>query len=262
MVIKSNLVIATICAGLAVAAAPASAGLVGYYDFESSNANDSSGNGNHSTLGASVGFTAAGQGVNGGIAGDFVSVAGTANMVSLPFDIRGTIMPNLTMSAFVRAGAGNGGFAKVLSHDNAGFDRTLGLDTRGGGPGYAAFTGSGVLNSGTAATAGGAYDFIAVRYDGTSVSLTVNGVHFTGTDNTDLNIGFTSLFVGGNPGFNEDWIGQIDNVFVFDHILSDQELDTIDQDGGIRTNEVPVPAAGLLMAGVIALFGAGALRRR
>ena len=111
-----------------------------------------------------------------------------------------------------------------------------------------------------APTAGGGYDFIAVRYNGTNTVLTVNGTHFSATDSTGN--GNLNLFIGGNPSFNEDWVGQIDNVFVFDHMLTDQELQTIRTDGGITVNEVPVPAAGLLMAGVVVLGGAGALRRR
>ncbi len=249
---------ATLAAGLAFSAAPASAALIGYYDFENSDATDTSGQANHGI----VGFTTLGQGVGGGIGGDFSVAAGTANIITLPFDIRAANFPTLTMGAFVRSGIGNGNASKVLSHDNGGFDRTLGRDTRSGtSGGYAGFTGGGVLNSSTTLTAGGAYDFIAIRYTGANTIMTVNGVHTTGADASAGNVGFTSLYVGGNPGFNEDWVGQIDNVFIFDKALTDQELSTIQQNGGISTNEVPVPAAGLLMAGVMALFGAGALRR-
>ena len=254
-------VAAVFAVGLALANAPAQAGLIGYYEFESSDATDTSGQGNHGTVGGGGGISFASNGVGGSTAANFSGGVGLANMIDTGIDVNASAIPNLTMGAFVNAGAGIGSFSKVLSHDNGGFDRTLGLDTRGGSGGFAAFTGGGVLNSNTNPLAG--FDFIAVRYDGTDVTLTVNGAHFTGTDFTGSDVSTFSLFIGGNPGFGQNWAGQIDNVFVFDHILTDQELATIEQNGGIGGSApVPVPAAGLLMAGVIALGGVGALRRR
>lgn len=251
---------AIIAASLALGAAPAHAGLIGYYDFENSDAADSSGNGNHGTVGGGGGISFAANGVGGSVAANFSGANGIANMINTGIDINASAIANLTMGAFVNAGIGVSPSGKVLSHDNGGFDRTLGLDTRGGSGGFAAFTGGGVLNSNTNPAVG--FDFIAVRYNGTTVTLTVNGTHFTGTDFTGSDVSHLALYIGGNPGHGENWKGQIDNVFVFDHLLNDQELDKIYQDGGIDTNPVPVPATGLLMAGIVAFAGLRALRNR
>lgn len=250
--------------GSTLGATSAQAGLIGYYEFENSDATDTSGNGNNGTVGGGAGISFAANGVGGSVAANFSGAGGIANMISLPFDIRAAagFLPNLTMGAFVQAGNGISSAAKILSHDNGSFDRTLGLDTRStAGFGYGAFSGIGFLGTGTAPSASG-YDFVAVRYNVSQMIVTVNGAHTIGTDFSDFDVGFTNLFVGGNPGFGENWTGQIDNVFIFDNVLTDQELATIQQNGGIDTSPVPVPAAGVLLASVVALSGLSAYRRR
>ncbi len=248
---------------LVLTATPASAGLIGYYTFENSDAADSSGNGNDGTLGGGAGLSfSVGGGVGGGTAAQFSGLAGTANLISLPININPGVLPNLTMGAFVDAGVGITAFAKVLSQDNGGFDRTLGVDTRGGTSGaFAAFsnTGAGVLNSNILPTAGVGYDFIAVRYGSGQVTLTVNGTNVSSAAANGS--GNALLYIGGNPGFNENWTGLIDNVFVYDEVLSDADLQTIRVDGGIVLGQAPEPLSLVLIGGGLAAI-AGMARRR
>ncbi|MCP5152409.1 MAG: LamG domain-containing protein [Chromatiales bacterium] len=266
----ARLAAATLTAGLlgpCTALAVPLNGLIGLYTFDAADGTDSSGANNHGTVGTGVGFTATGGGVDGGIAADFSVLstganptANAANAIVLPIDINASSLPQLTMGAWVRPDTtGEGGAGKVFSHDNGSFDRTLGIDPRSGGPGYALFTGTGVLNANPVVPfVLGDWQFIAARYDGATARLTVGGTTLSATDNTDFDTGFGSLFVGANPFFNEDFDGLVDNVFVYDRALTDQELDDIRLNGVLAQN-VPEPGvAGLLLAGLVLT----AVRRR
>ena len=50
-------------------------------------------------------------------------------------------MPQVTMVAWVRPDDGSP-IKQVISHDHGGYDRSLGIDSRGGGVGWSAFSGS------------------------------------------------------------------------------------------------------------------------
>ena len=245
-------------------------GLVGLYTFDAANGADGSGNGNDGSVGSGVGFTTPGAGVDGGVAADFSILstgatpgANAANSIVLPININASNLPQLTMGAWVRPrSTGQGGVGKVLSHDNGGFDRTLGIDSRGSnaGTGYAMFTGGGVLDSPSGLLVLDEWQFIAARYDGVTARLTVGTFHGSASDSTDFDVGLTSLFVGSNPAFNEDFDGLIDNVFVYSRFLSDAEIADI-RDNGVLVANVPEPAA-LSLAAAGLLCGVAARRRR
>ncbi|MCB1020635.1 MAG: PEP-CTERM sorting domain-containing protein [Bryobacterales bacterium] len=241
-------------AGCLSMATVAEAGLIGFYTFDDGTATDLSGNGNNGTLGAGANmptFTASGY-ENGALSYD------GSDFVSLPIDINPSTLPSLTMGAWVNADA-LGSRETILSHDNAGFDRTLTMDDRGTSPGYSAFTGSGVGFGGAATV--GLWQFVAVVYDGTTVTIDVDGVRTSYADTTGA--GFTTTYIGYNPGFPlETFNGTIDNVFLYDMALSGAELDAIRRGGAaaIMPSNVPEPATiGLLGVGVLAL---AMLRRR
>lgn len=237
------------------ASALSTAGLLGYYDFESSDAADSSGEGNDGVVGSAVTFTAPGGGVDGGVAMRTARIDGRGRsdgFVNLPIDVNASVLPEVTFGAWVNPASGGNG--KVFSHDNGGFDRTLGIDTRGGGLGWSAFTGSGVLGSSPAPFALDEWTFIAASYDGTNVTLTVGSEQFTAADNTDFNVGLTFLALGGNPSYDENFDGLIDNAFVFSRVLSLDELNDI-RVNGVSTAVVPLPATLPLLAGALGLLG-------
>lgn len=254
-------VAATILACGPAAAMPVG-NLVGLYMFDDGTARDSSGNANHGVVGSAVGFTAPGGGVDGAIAADFSILttgptpsANAVNSVVVPIDINFSNMPELTMGAWVRLDStGQGGMGKVLSHDNGGFDRTLGTDIRGAnsGTGHALFTGAFVQDSPSDLVTLGAWQFVAARYDGVTARLTVDDAHYSTTDFTADNIGLAELFIGANPHFNEDFDGLIDNVFVYSRVLSDAELDELRING---VTPVPVPGALVLFFSCLGVLG-------
>lgn len=215
----------------AVAAAlighPAQAALVALYKFDdTSNLGlDSSGNNNHAS---NFGAAAAEQGYQGGAA----SFSLNAYLRS-PVDVNRAVMPDMTWGAWVRPASGGGGIQAVLSNDDGGFDRQIGIDDRQGG-GWSAFTGTNVLSSGVA-PATSDWTFLAAVYSQGQNSLTyyVNGQAVTASTNFG---GSPDTFaIGRNATFDSYFSGLIDNVFVYDTAL------TADQVGALRSTGFPSP---------------------
>jgi len=132
----------------------------------------------------------------------------------------------------------------AISHDNGGFDRSLGFDTRGGGglpPDWMSFKGSGVGSSGVDVVVD-TWVFLAAVYDQASGSLRlyVNDQEFSTV--SSFGGGFASTRIGSNPGFGEFFDGRIDEVFFFNEALSKDEIDQI------RINGVPEPTSFLLLS--------------
>jgi hypothetical protein len=262
-VFSSRIVAATIAASLAAIAAPAQAGLIGYYTFEG-NANDVSGQGHHGTLSAAAPtLTAAGTGITkwGDASSRAYSFgAGGANtFIELPLDINPAALPELTMGAWVKVADLTPVIRGILSHDDVDFDRTLDLDTRGGGGlQYCMFVGlPNGGNCGGAATS--EWTFLVARYDATLgvAQLTVGETHFSKVAANNGG-GLNTTFIGRNPSFDSPFVGLIDNVFFFDDYLSNDQLNDIYRQG---IDTVPEPTM-LMLAGTAALVLARRRRQR
>jgi hypothetical protein len=241
--------------GLIASVAGASHGaLIAYYPFNG-NALDASGNGLHAiTVDATQ---------TAGFSGGAYLFDGSNDGIELPFDMNPSVVPQLTMGAWVKT---NGtGFSRqgILGNDNGGFDRTLGFDGREGLAAenptktFAAFGGDsvGVVNSNSVGSGENEWTFLAVVYDGVNVTLYVNDEPAViGADDTASGSGLTTTWVGVNrfaPAF-ETFGGAIDEVFFFSTALSADEI------GRIRENGVPAPGA----VGLLAVAMAGPALRR
>ncbi len=234
----------------AVAAAPINP--LALYTFDGGNAQDSSGNGNHGTVIGGVGFV---TDTTRGEVAEFSVTAGL-NGINTGLNINAGTLPAVTFGGWFKH-ASYGHVPKVISEDNGGFDRTLGLDTRGGANnGVSAFTGSGVLNSNYVPDLDEWYH-AAVVYTGSTVNLYVNGA-LSGTATDTTGGSSNTLFLGVNPGFNEDLAGHMDDAFVYGRALSSQDITDIYTNGFVAP--VPLPAGlPLLGAGLLAF---AMLRRR
>ncbi len=222
------------------------ADLIAYYNFEG-NANDVSGNGYDGTVHGATTVT----GRSG--AGQAYSFDGTNDYIKISLSINPADYPQLTMGAWVKADAANllsnsNQRHQVLSHDNGGYDRTLGIDYRGHnannpGPGWSAFSGSGAV-LGDFAVNTDAWEFIAVVYDqaAETVMLYVNGA--TMTESGRLGEGRNYVHIGNNPPGSEHFKGLIDDVFFFSDALTTEALDSIRLNG---VQPVPVPSTLLLL---------------
>lgn len=276
--LKYLVAISAIFAASQAAAVP-SAGMLGYYTFDNSDAADSSGNGANGTLGVNSSF-AVGQGVDGETAAQF-NVSGSSDFISVPVNMNPSVNPDFTMAGWflVDPAAGVAMSRMAVSHDNGGFDRTITLDTRTGtsqtrgAESLAAFGGetTGVVPSSAEFSRPGdlgEWFFVAVTYregepDGSTIyvanqDLTEFNIDTFTADNGD---GFDATSIGGTFRFpTQEWIGLIDNVGFYDRALSEREVKNFAISSSLST--VPLPAAApLLLLGLAGIY-LGARRRK
>ncbi|MCF6256937.1 MAG: LamG domain-containing protein [Gammaproteobacteria bacterium] len=129
------------------------------------------------------------------------------------------------MTAWVRADSEDP-IRQVISHDNAGFDRSLGIDSRGGGNGWSAFSGTGGV-LGFQSVIIGEWVFLAVVYDQVAgnIKLYVNDIMME--KQGMLNEGLNTLLIGSNPSFGEYFSGAIDEVRIYSRTLTTSEIQEI-----------------------------------
>ncbi len=171
----------------------------------------------------------------------------------IPINISPTAKPELTIGAWVRSSTIDAGQRKVIGHDNGGWDRTIGLDSRQPDElRYTSFVGNGPPVADTPGPENiDQWAFIAAVYDQSNNKVTVY------VDTDAKTIGDSPVAVASATGFgpghataslgsvrpdnpNEGWIGQIDNVFVFDRLLPPEEIAEI-RDGGFESIVPPQP---------------------
>jgi hypothetical protein len=190
-------------------------GLVAYYPFDG-DTKDHTENGNNATNHGAT-FVS-------GIKGKALNFDGV-DFVSAPVNINPDVMPQMTMAVWVKPDDGSP-IRQVISHDDVGYDRSLGIDRRGGGTGWSAFCGSGSV-LGYCPVEVGKWTFIAAVYDqdAGTVKLYVNGAMYKkeGT----LGAGQDRICIGANPSFREYFSGVIDEVKIYNRALSADELKSL-----------------------------------
>jgi hypothetical protein len=242
----------------AISSSAADAALIALYKFDNA-ANlglDSSGLGNHA-VNSGAQHTALGfQGGAASFAGNQWLTASVNTSVSA--------LPAMTWGAWVKPAVGGAGIQPVLSNDNGGFDRQIGIDSRGGVNAWSTFkgnTGGGVLSSGVAPSTT-EWTFVAAAYEANKVTFYVNGQSVS--SGTAFGPSVDSFAIGRNPTFVSFFSGQIDNVFVYNTTLSAAEIAEIRATGfpNKPVSAVPEPATWAMMLAGFGLAGAGLRRRR
>ena len=224
--------------------------IMAFYSFDDAADpfNDDSGNGNHLTsVGADPAYEETG-GFEGG--GMLYSDAGGADArgdqrLIAPLDINPATEPQLTMGAWVRTDTLTSDLYKVMGHDDGAWDRTIGLDNRGGGFRYTAFTGTN-NNEPVAGTPGPEntedWTFLGVTYDEETATVSVFiDLDASTTDDSLVKVseptlmgpGLNEVSIGSirPDNANEGWVGSIDNAFVFRGILTDEEMENLRDQG-------------------------------
>ncbi len=228
----------------------ARAELIAYFDFDnaanpyldaSGHGNNISGNaGTNPVWGATTGF-------NGSGAYDF-----SGDRLIVPVDINPTALPRMTWGAWVRTDTLTSNLYKVLGHDNGSWDRTLGLDNRnpGGTFRYATFIGNDAVNANGLITgtpgpvSTSQWSFIAASYDQPAKQVTMY-VDLDAATVADplvsvtaagaFGAGWNTFAIGAiRPDINsEPWDGAIDNVFLYDTVLTAVEVKALRDAGGV-----------------------------
>ncbi|MFO0836081.1 MAG: LamG-like jellyroll fold domain-containing protein [Phycisphaerales bacterium] len=195
------------------------------FTFDDGTAKDLSGNGETTSLFGSPGptFSVAGS------EGFGIATIGN-NGVRVNLNINPSAVPRLTMGAWVKPSVVTTN-RHLLSHDNGGYDRDLDIDSRGGGAGWSAFKGNGVL--GYVPAIANQWQFVAVVYDdiADTVTLYVDGVVKNGAGSPGT--GNMYMYIGASTCCDTGINGVIDGVFVLGEALSTARLDEI-RNGGIR----------------------------
>jgi hypothetical protein len=214
--------------------------LLGFYPFDNGNAGDFSGNRRH---GGVIGSPP----VVTGYEGQGFYFGNHNGYIIIPLNINPDNYPRLTMGAWVKT-VSNVSLQTVLTHDDGGYDRSIGIDYRGGGTGWSAFCGSGQV-LGAAPAIQDAWTFVAVVYDQVhqTVRLQVDDTVLT-KDAAVLSHGQNQLFIGVSPLFGNFFDGIIDNVFVFGDALTNKQLAYIRYGGAnaIRTAPPSRPNSAIL----------------
>ena len=214
--------------------------LVAFYDFDDGTAKDKSGHGHHGVLSQSPPTF-----VSDGLQGGALSFEEKKkNVMTIPLDINATVLPQITMGGWFNANSSKP-VQTLISHDNDGFDRSLKIHNRGGsGSQWSAFKRNGVLAG--APVKIGTWTFVAMRHDQLSGKLALD---------VDANRVTTKAFFG--PGHNwttvgaselkatryATWFsGKIDNVFIYNEVLSDAKIADIRARGRDAILSVSEPA--------------------
>lgn len=160
-----------------------------------------------------------------GRADQALAFSGDGSYLRTQIDINPAVAPRLTLAAWARFTGSGETRQAVLSHDNGEFDRTFGLDERSGSWGWSAFAGPEAPEVvGGAKVEPGQWVFLASVYDAPSQTLRfyVNGQKFESKSSPGA--GHEFLHIGSNPDFSENFVGDIDDVFVYKRALSEAEI--------------------------------------
>jgi hypothetical protein len=191
---------------------------------------------------------------------------GGVQAIRVSLNINPAVLPRFTMGAWVRPTAGNA-VRHVLSHDNGGYDRDLCIDTRGGGLGWSAFRGSGVL--GFVPVVLDEWIFLAVVYDQGAGTVRLHAGEQVRSGSGTLGAGNTFVEIANSPCCDLNFAGDIDNVFFIEGALTAERINQIRIEGIRAVEECATvwqhPSPADICPGATARFsvvgaGAGNLR--
>jgi len=154
------------------------------------------------------------------------SFGGSGNGVGIPINISPAANGTLTIGAWVKPDVT--GQRGVFGHDDSGWDRGLNVGGLSGGTNWE-YPGGSDWDSGIPVNVG-AWQFVAVAYNGQDAKIYVDTS--TDTQTQTAGGGNGTLGIGGyNASGLWPYDGLVDNFFIFDEVLSDEDVETIRLNG-------------------------------
>lgn len=147
--------------------------------------------------------------------------------IEVPLNINPDTFPELTITVWARSTQIelDEEVMQIVSHDDGEFDRSLGIDYRGGGTGWSAATKEGIL--GYSAVRYEHWTFLAVTYNQAKERTVLHvGDKIFESKSTSGN-GWDYLHIGANPTFGEYFVGDIDDLRIYNRVLSEKELEAL-----------------------------------
>ncbi len=231
--------------------------LIAYFPF-AGNAVDATNHGfSANTVNAT--YTASGGYTGAGAQGGAYLFNGTSNYLEMTgLNINPSVYPRLTIGAWVRASS-NTPIRQIVSQDNGGFDRSLGIDDRGSTTGWSAGIGSGGALGGES-VATDTWTFVAVVYDqpAQTATLYVDDRAYTAT-NAVLGTGWNLTRVGMNPSSGQYFAGTIDELFFYNGALTASQLADVRLHG---VSSIPEPSTFAFLGLGLGLVALAVRRRR
>ncbi|MCD4811077.1 hypothetical protein K8R14_00515 [bacterium] len=203
-------------------------GLIAYYPFDG-DAKDYSGEGENATN--------YGTAYVEGKEGKALGFENRDNYVYAPVDINPASMPQMTMTAWVKAREGSIIVRQVIGNqgDNDDYNRSMGTDFRGGGKGWSCFAGTGKV-LGYEPVVADKWTFIATVYNQTAgtVKLFIDGSIYE-KEGILADNGNDHILIGAEGVVVEEqshhFNGVVDEVKIYDYALSDTELNSLYKTG-------------------------------
>ena len=217
-------------------------GLIAYYPFHG-DVKDFSGNGNDGTL-----YNATLTEDRNGNSGNAFHFDGNSQYISVPMDIGATAMPKLTMTAWARFSGDDSYRRTVISNDSGSYDRTIGLEYTSS-RGWYAFGGT-TSQVGFQPVVKDDWIFLAAVYDqeNETVVFYADDQKFEATG--VIGSSHDYFRIGSNPSYGEYFIGDIDEVRLYNRALSDSEIRAI----RLYKENPQTLCTGILSCGIAAHF--------
>ncbi len=177
--------------------------------------------------------------------------------LTAPLNIDPATVPDVTMLVVFNSKTAATTRRGLLSHDDGGYDRTIGLDDRSG-TNFGYFTGS-YANSFFTLVPDTSY-LVTAMYTPTTFSGWLNGEQKVDAAPVANGSGLSVFHIGGNVAFSEYWLGDIVEVIVYYRALTSDERSALETGLGRRYG-IPVQNPTLVKADHTTRPGALALRQ-
>ncbi|MEV3978275.1 LamG-like jellyroll fold domain-containing protein [Nonomuraea sp. NPDC049758] len=201
---------------------PAVSGLVAAYGMNASSGTavaDSSGAGNNGTATAATWVA--------GKYGQALSFNGTSSWVTVADSASLHLTDAMTLEAWVRPSSMDGWRTVLMKEFGADLAWAIMSSGSNGSPSAFIHTSSGVNAQAPNYLTLNAWSHVAATYDGSTLRFYVNGVEVaTNPTGGDLRIGTSPLRIGGNSGSGDYFNGLIDEVRIYNKVLTRAQIGT------------------------------------